>query len=66
MALAEVVAQPRLGLVVVAPLAEFEAGVFPRIKFKIHLIHLISGEQTVSFFSIISRVTGVEYSGVSK
>ena len=34
MALAEVVAQPRLGLVVVAPLAEFEAGVFPRIKFK--------------------------------
>ena len=37
MVLAEVVAQSRLGLVAVAPLAEFEAVVSPKIKFKIFI-----------------------------
>ena len=64
MALAEVAVVPRMGLVLVVFSTELEAAVSPRNNFKD--LYLSSLDHTVSFVSMISRVTGVEYSGVSK
>ena len=53
-----------MGLVLVALSTELEAVVSPKTNFKDSYSNSL--EHTVSFFSVISRVTGVEYSGVSK